>query len=406
MTSISYKFLGYTHLAVLGLGVMLGLRGSLEPERSSSSRPGMAANSSSSPPSTPMPKSVAGEVPGASALIPSADYAAAWDTLKSRFLPRQERLVIEKALLEEWSVVELSAAVRAVFAETTDQEGLLKCCAPGIQADPHQAWELVRSNAFGLETGRFRNAWLDCMTEVNPVLVFSILDELPKHERLSTLGVLAVSSSSADDPATRTAIWAHLSALPDTPAEQEYLSHVGEWICGYTLPAELVTRLQGELTPAGKKICIAALALSQLEVVEDEDFPKQLHLLPAAMRGDVAAASLKYGQRDNNRALILANIALDSGNLDALQAAAADPAYIRFAKEMDQPMVLADWALRLPEDPRTLEIYRQSIEGAACGDLEALRVKLQALLPGWQRDQGLAILAIVEEQRRAENAEE
>lgn len=399
MNSGTRKFLWSTHLAVLGLGVVLGLRGSLAPKLPGSSPPGVAAISPSPPPSTPVPER-AGEIPGAAALVSSADYAAAWDSLKGRFLPRQERLPIEESLLKEWSVIDLAAAVRAALAETTD---LLDCCAPGIQADPLKAWELIRLNTFGWETGRFRKAWLDCMTEANPVLVFSILGELPKHERLSTLSVLAESSCTADDPATRTAIWAHLAALPDTPAEQDSLLRVGEKICYLTPPAELAARLLGELTPAERKICISALALSLFEVMEDEDFPKPLLRLPVAMRGEVAAASLKYGARHGNRVLVLANIALDSGNLDALQAAAADPAYLRFAKEMDQELALAEWALRLPEDPRTLEIYRQSIEGAVYGALDTVREKLQALPAGWQRDQGLAVLAKVEEQLRAED---
>ncbi|HEX7260482.1 MAG TPA: hypothetical protein VF258_01590, partial [Luteolibacter sp.] len=317
--------------------------------------------------------------------VSTADYSAAWDSLKGRFLPRQERLLIEKTLLEEWSVIDLAAAVRAVFAEATDQgpngfgmvgiHTLLDCCAPGIHADPARAWELIRSSAFGLETGRFRGAWLDCMTEADPVFVFSILSELPKGERLSTLSVLGESSSTHADPATRAALWTHLSALPDTPAEQEILSSVGESICFYMPPEKLADRLLGELSPAGRKICIAALSLSLFEVMEDEDFPKPLLLLPEAMRGEVAAASLKHGLRDVNRALLLANMALDSGNLDALQAVATDPGFLSFAKKMDQPLALVDWALRLPEDPRTLEIYRHSIEGGARSDLEALRAK-------------------------------
>ena len=45
---------------------------------------------------------------------------------------------------------------------------------------------------------------------------------------------------------------------------------------------------------------------------------------------------------------------------------------------MDQPLALAQWALRLPEDPRTLEIFRQSVEGAAYSDFEAVQATLQA----------------------------
>jgi hypothetical protein len=168
----------------------------------------------------------------------------------------------------------------------------------------------------------------------------------------------------------------------------------------------LVERLLGETTPAGRKICISALSLALLDVVEKEDFPKPLFLLPIAMRGEVAAASLKHGVGNEDRALALANVALESGNFDALQAVAADPAFARFAKEMDQPLALAQWALRLPEDPRTLEIFRQSVEGAAYSDFEAIQSTLQALPEGWQREQGMAALSKVKQQRDAEADEE
>jgi hypothetical protein len=354
----------------------------------------------------------AGEVSGGSSQISTGDYAAAWDYLKGRFLPKQERLLVAKALLQEWSVIDLEAAVRAVFAETTDEgpgqigavsvPSLLDLCAPGIQAAPLKAWELVRSRAFGWETSRFRWAWLDCMTEANPASVFPILGELPKRERFAALDTLAKSSCNAKDPATRAAVWAQFSGLPDTVADQEFINHVAETICYYTPPSELAAQLLGETTPAGRKIRMSALALSLFKAEEDEGFAKPLLLLPVAIRGEVAAASLKYGDRDEARALFLANVALDSGNLDALQAAAADPGFARFAEEMDQPLALVDWALRLPEDPRTLEIFRQSIAGAASGDFDGIRAKIQALPPGWQRDHGLAALAKVEKQRRDE----
>lgn len=411
MTSNSRKFLGVTHLAALGLGVMFGLRGSPE-AKPDDSLPGAGVVPLSSTHSKPSPELEVGKVPGEFTPISTAEYAAAWDSLKGRFLPRQERLLIEKTLLEEWSVIDLAAAVRAVFAETTDQGpngfgkvgilSLLDCCTPGIQADPLKAWELIRSRAFGMETGRFRKTWLEFMTETNPVVVFSILGELPKLERLTTLGALAKSYCNAEDPATRAAIWTHLCALPDKPVEQEFLNGVGEAMCFYIPPTEMAARLLGEQTPAGRKICIAALSLALFEVVEKEDFPKLLYLLPSAMRGEVAAAGLKYGDRNEEIALFLANVALDSGSLDALQAVATDPAFARFTKNMEQPLALAEWALRLPEDPRTLEIFCQSIEGAANRDFETVQAKLQALPPNWKRDQGLAVIAKVEKQRHAE----
>ncbi len=413
MTSTARKILICSHLAVLGLGVMLSLRVSQEPKPQVSSSDEMTASGSSSEGSIPAQKQTVRDALSVSDSNSSAVYAAAWDSLKGRFLPKQDRLLIEKTLLEEWSVIDLASAVRAVFAETTDQGPngfgkvgiltLLECCAPGIQKDPLKAWKLIPSNAFGWETVRFRSAWLSCMIEANPVLVFSILDELPKHERLATLSRLAEASCTAKNPTTRAAIWTQLSALPDTPSEQESLTRIGESICFYTAPEELTARLLDENTPAARKIYISAMSLALFEVMEDDEFPKPLLLLPAMLRGEVAATSLKYGLVNEERALILATIALDSGNLDALQEAAANPSFLEFTKEMKKPLALVNWALRLPEDPRTLGIYRQSIEGAASKEYETIQAKIRTLPPGWQREQGLAALATVKERNRAED---
>jgi hypothetical protein len=263
MTSAKHMLLGCSHIAVLGLGLWLGMRGTPEPDTEENRQTMDAASLSTSPiPSPGMPSRVSdSDTPKFS----SRDYAAAWDTLKSRLLPKQERLILAKALLQEWSVIDLEAAVRAVFAETSDE-------GPG-------------------------------------------------------------------------------------------------------------------------QIGISALALRLLGETDTEWILKVLQLLPAEVQGEVGAASLRHGAENEHHALFLANIALDSGNLDALQAAAASPGFARFVSGIEQPLPLLRWALRLPEDPRTLEIFRQSVEGAASGDYEAVRAEIEALPPGWHRERGLAVLS-------------
>jgi hypothetical protein len=411
MKSTKRFLLGCSHLAVLGLGAMIGLRGLPEPIHGDSPSEGMALTAPSLPMTEPVPVTTKDST--VAQQFTTRDYASAWDSLKGRFLPKQERLLIQRALLQEWSAIDLEAAVRAVFAETTDEgpgqigrvsaPSLLDLCAPGIRADPLKAWKLVRSKAFGWETPRFCQAWLECMTTGNPVSVFPILGELPKRERLYWLTSLAESCCGADDPETRATIWNQFSALPDAVADKEFITHVAKTISWYTPPAELATRLLGEPKPTGRNILVQALALRLLDEKDYQTIPKLLQTLPAEVQGEVAAASLPHAADYENHALFLADFALDSGNLDALQAAAADPAYARFAKELNQPLALADWALRLPEDPRTLEIYRQTIEGTARGDLEGVRAKIESLPPGWHREEGLKIISKLGKHKEAES---
>ena len=117
MTSTARRFLWCSHLAVLGLGVLMGLRGSgAETYGFSTAKCGAHP-----PPVQSGSRVMVAKSPVDSSQISTGDYAAAWDYLKGRFLPKQERLLVAKALLQEWSVIELEAAVRAVFAETTDE---------------------------------------------------------------------------------------------------------------------------------------------------------------------------------------------------------------------------------------------------------------------------------------------
>ena len=119
MTSTARKFLWCSHLAVLGLGVLFGLRGS-----QIGIMPILSDTESAPTHSTLAKQGDGGELSSTSAApLTTADYAAAWDSLKGRFLPRQERVMIEKTLLEEWSVKDLTATVHAVFGENPDLLG-------------------------------------------------------------------------------------------------------------------------------------------------------------------------------------------------------------------------------------------------------------------------------------------
>lgn len=423
MTPTTRAILGCTHLAVIGLGVALGLRGT--PQREIPPLPLKTAT----PVSEPAPEQAA-DTSGREDFQPvplsPADHAATWDSLKGKFLPRKDRLHLAGDILEDWSLVDLPAAVRAVFGETSDEGpdsgmpgnlSLLDRCGPGILADPLKAWELVRANSFGLETGRFRRAWLDCVIKSDVALVISILGELPRTDRGSTLHVLAEAASVDDDLAKRQLIWTHFKSLPDTPAEQYFLTQIGETLCYYAPLDEVVARLSDNPTPAERRICIRALSLALFEVIGREEIPGLLQSLPTAERGEVAAAGMRHAGRDGKLAFTLANVALDNGNLDALQTAGTDQDFSDQAKRMEHPTgffgenpesrKLVDWAFRLPDDPRTLEIFSKTISGIICPtNSNLIHEKLEALPAGPRKEQGMAIIAREEERQRAEEAED
>src|SRR5690606_7609348 len=101
-----------------------------------------------------------------------------------------------------------------------------------------------------------------------------------------------------------------------------YLDHVGQHISSMMPADEMVDKLLGNPSPAERRICLSAMSLAIFQSIEDEDLQPLLHRLPQDARGEVAAGSLKFGVDNNAMVMEMANLALASGNIDALASAA------------------------------------------------------------------------------------
>ena len=150
-------------------------------------------------------------------------------------------------------------------------------------------------------------------------------------------------------------------------------------------------------------------AVSDLKLAEDEEFEAAFSRIPAVMRADVAAVGLTSwnGEAERMRMLDFAKLALAEGNLDAFPPAAAHGAFADCAEESGDPADLVDWALGLPDDPRVIGIYSQSLHGAVRRTFSQLGLggydekrehlkttlnRVSALPPGLRRDHGIAVL--------------
>lgn len=185
MTSLVRRRLWISHLAVLGMGVIVGMLA--WPARESAAEP--AALSAKSDGASAGGRSAGGSK---ATTFPASHYAAAWETLKDGRLPRQERLEIQRSLLREWSVLDLEAAFRAVFAEGPgSQADLLEACDSGILADPSAAWALAMTRAVGWESARVRTRWLEIVADKDPLRVFPVLDQVSPSERTDAVEDLA-----------------------------------------------------------------------------------------------------------------------------------------------------------------------------------------------------------------------
>jgi hypothetical protein len=381
-------------------------------------------------PATP----VGGDRPASVASAPGGarEFAAAWELLRREKITRGERRALQEALLEKWSVVDLEAALRASLAEFQETRGdipglvfheVIVGCDPGIRARPEIALQLIRDKTLGFGSARLRDQWLRVLRDERPELLFAALGEFAGDDRTRTLEELASSlrpshPGAAVDPLKL----AKILPLHDRPGGTHDLRQVASQLAD-SLPLSALQREMNAATdPARRTLFLSAFAQSLAGnhiSAPDDPFDSEKDpfadladslveaddplagkssrdvwkSLPAELRSEVAAEGLHADTWDGDMTFTFARQALADGNLDALKAAAEHDGFGRYADNTEQPAKLADWALTLPEDPRTRELYRISIGGAAVRDFPSVREKILALPPGWQRDQGIAALA-------------
>ncbi len=392
MNSLSRATLAASHLAVAGLGVMAGFQMPADP----SSVAGLEE------PGSPAPSSSVEKSKPAHANPP---HAEAWESLNDRSLPRSDRLAIQKTLLREWSRIDLEAALHAALTETPrDQDGLLAACSPGMLANPSQAWDLVMARSFGWETALARSMWIGLMMKNQPADYFSKLPEMPRSDRLRTLGSMAFEWREIEDASLKKEIWSKLQEQAAT-ADRETFANIAQGL-GDGIPLEyLLPELERGSTPADRRLAAAGIGIG-LGSFKDEEFDREFARIPEALRAEVAASALAADDWGIAPTLRFAQLALEAGHLDDLAAASSREGFRLFSEETEDPAALLDWAFALPDDPRVTELYRQALRGAdrvsffneaADGTSELVFDKLLARVelepPGWKRDHGLAVLA-------------
>jgi hypothetical protein len=327
----------------------------------------------------------------------SNDYAAAWETLQVRPLSGSERWHLQKELLEAWSLVDVQAALAASLRE--NRRSMISAfggpqdtdCKAGIAANADLVWELIQQRAFGLETAIVRSEWLEVMWEKSPARIYDVLPGLQEHDRKSVLedisGALASNWENADN---RQEILSHVLPSYHSATGKTDLRAIAAHL-GMRLPlSHLETQREQTTDEAGRFLYTVACAVALTEL-DNEEFLKVWDAFDPSDRSLFAREALYADEWCDQKTFEFAKLALTDGNLDALRAATRS--FGRFADNTEQPVELAEWALTLPHDPRTLELYRTSLGGAAVRDFPAVREKILALPPGWQRDHGIAALA-------------
>lgn len=221
----------FTAPAALLLGAAVGLAGIQTPSGDQASTPAKVAASPDA--RSTAHRSTTGTRPTASA----GSYIAGWNSLKDGQLPKKERIALQCAILQEWAVVDLSAAIRAVVA---DQESRLtsrgvndpmrEALRAGIAAQPDLAWHLIESHAFGLHTRWIRDAWIKAVGPHDPMKVLRRSPHFSPSERDVVMRIATESTFAPAQPDTAgeefVSLVLTLPNQPDLPPRKSLIYHL------------------------------------------------------------------------------------------------------------------------------------------------------------------------------------
>lgn len=263
-----------TLLAALLLGAILGLLATGEKLPLSSSVPAAAVGAGNDAPPVPPPgmKSSSARPPSESS---SGAYSAAWELLKDRPLPREERRALEDAVIKEWCVIDLKAALRAAFAEVgspyfgdeddpfvTHPNPPFEACQDAIGQQLDLTWELVVSQEYGLNTRKLRECWITFVGLQSPLKLLEHFAMLPAEPWNGGLGprdgavrlAMHQSFDKSADPKLVDAVMAKLEEFATQFDRKQIISNAA-MAFPMGLPEERhLELLRGATTPVAREI--------------------------------------------------------------------------------------------------------------------------------------------------------
>ncbi len=289
----------FTAPAALLLGVALGLLAGWGEPAATAGVPA-PEKESVSPSSRRLPESPSTLTSRSRSLPPTggsaAAYAAAWESLKDGKLPRQERTALQRALLEEWALVDLPAAIHAAATDDVHDvedefgQSTIDSLQKGIAAQLDLAWDIIQTGGFGLRTPRLRSAWIQALAGQDPVGLIGKLPQLPQGDRSQAMRAAVVGSHQRGQSANSgEQVVAALLALRGTENDQDARAALAVGLSASVRCRDLRADFLRQQDPDVRPIYLEAYALSfrQLNAAERD---AEMDALPADLRAEVEQA--------------------------------------------------------------------------------------------------------------------
>lgn len=291
------------------------------------------------------------------------DFAGAWKSIASRNLTINERLEMQITVLNQWSRVDLEAAMRAALANAWDggaEKGgigpLIAAFADAFEERPLEAWDLLKSGKLGLGAALFERQWIDSAAIKDPVLVFSMLPEISVRSRRHAIEQAV--RSAAKDPETKEALITKLIQWPDDQSVGEVIP-----IAFAVMPsregdaAEVRGRLAAATDERAKTVLLHEFA-STLRDASADVISKEWAQLSPEMQAR-AAVAFSNGPQGVRNAPAVAEMLIKTEQWNLLKF--NWPKFTEYGKSTSDPKQLAEWAMTLPEKGEVERIFTESV---------------------------------------------
>ena len=157
------------------------------------------------------------------------DFAGAWKEIASRDLTVSQRLEMQIKILNQWTKVDLEAAMHAALDNAWDggtEKGgvgpLMVAFGDAFRENPLKAWDLMQSGKLGLGAALFERQWIESAAEKEPAFLFSVAPKISATWRKHAIE--QAMRSAAKDPEMKEAMVRKLIEMPDGPSADGYIA--------------------------------------------------------------------------------------------------------------------------------------------------------------------------------------
>ncbi|WAC19130.1 hypothetical protein OVA24_18035 [Luteolibacter sp. SL250] len=320
----------------------------------------------------------------------AADYRKAWDAIAHRNLTPAERVELQKRLLEQWSLVDLEGAMEAALENSWEGEldKLLTAFGGAFTKNPIEAWRIIQSGTLGPGSAWFRWQWLDSVSKENPLLVLSYFHELPTGLRRT--GLSQVMRKHPGNPEVISAARRMLEGMPADSVTKGLAADYFDLVPPTETPAELGARWAAATTEREKLIALQAL-IGSLRKSDMATIRAEWMKLPPDARKDLTSTLLTSPTMLPPTDLL--DLVIENGNWEMFKdprISGMEGALAKHARTAE-PIALAEWGLRLPDRPETLDVFRRAVSGYIDKNYMEARDWIFSIPEGdWRRERALA----------------